>query len=59
MINPKPSKVLTKWRRLEHLHHHKSLTSAVKSRLKRIRTDLERKIVLINVLLEKPTKEGR
>ena len=43
-----------KWEKIENLHRHRALTSRVKMRLRKEREILEKRLVTINVLLEKP-----
>jgi len=42
------------WKKIENLHRHRALTSRVKMRLRKEREVLEKRLITINVLLEKP-----
>ena len=45
-----------KWEKLETLKRHKALTSKVKRKLQKEKELFEKKVKIINKLLEKPTK---
>ena len=47
------------WQKIDNLHRHKELTLDVKKKLKKEQGNLERRLILINVLLEKPTKKEK
>lgn len=49
--------LLKEWKKIENLHSHKALTTSVRSRLKKIKNELEKRIILVDTLLEKPLKK--
>jgi len=44
-------------KKIENLRRHKSLTIPVRSRLRKIKNELEKRIILVDILLDKPIKE--
>ena len=51
--------VLKEWKKIENLRSHKVLTISVRSRLRKIKNELEKRIILVDILLDKPIKEGK
>ena len=44
------------WKKIENLHRHKALTQRVKMRLRVEKEKLEKKLITVNTLLEKPAR---
>lgn len=50
---------MTEWRKITNLKKHKALTITVRSKLRKVKYDLEKKMILLNLLLEKPIMEDK
>ena len=44
------------WKKIENLHRHKALTQRVRMRLRGERENLEKRLITVNTLLEKPAR---
>jgi len=47
------------WKKVENLRMHKALTIPVRSKLRKIKNELEKRIILVDILLDKPIKEDK